>query len=278
VELGAVHAAADDGAVRGPGAAEPHEGILERGLELVLLGRFGQLHRLAVPLGADFRRAAQQGHLGGALARAELVHDRVGVLHLEAAVASGHSAHELLAAGEGVLQGEVGVTEVGEAVEGEAGAGERVDDPVHRREGAGRHSHGADDHGRVGASSVIEGAAGADGGEEERRRPSAAPHHHHHRRVGLVEVGEIVKGRELIEGAEVGDRRPAAKGDHHAVADAGGERVAAGGVFGGGDLRAGGRGGCREGGEGRGQAQPGGVGTKRREHWRLVRGIGHRLR
>ena len=41
MKLRAVHAAADDRAVRRARAAEPEEGALERGLDLVLLGRLG---------------------------------------------------------------------------------------------------------------------------------------------------------------------------------------------------------------------------------------------
>ena len=45
----------------------------------------------------------QQRHLGGALLRAQLIDDRVRVLHDEPGVLRGDGVHELLAAGQRIL-------------------------------------------------------------------------------------------------------------------------------------------------------------------------------
>ena len=66
--------------------------------------------------------------------------------------------------------------------------------------------------------------------------PRPFSHDHHERRVGLVEVREIMKGGELIERTEVADRRAAAEGDDDAVLHARGERIAARGELRCGDL------------------------------------------
>ena len=145
-------------------------------------------------------------------------------------------AHELLAARERVLRGEVGALEVVQHEEGEPLADERVDDGAERGEGARAHAEAAHHLGRVGAPSIIEGAARGDRREEQRARAAAVAHDHHERRVRLVEVREVMKGGQLIERAEIGDRRARAEGEDDAVAYPRGERVAPRGVLRGGYL------------------------------------------
>ena len=55
----------------------------------------------------------------------------------------------------------------------------------------------------------------------------AALRDEHHGGVGLVEVREVMEGGDLVERPEIGNGRSAAEGDDDAVADAGGEGVAA---------------------------------------------------
>src|SRR4051812_10781670 len=81
--------------------------------------------------------------------------------------------------------------------------------------------------GRVGPLPIVESSAGIDRRYVERAAGLTAMNHHHERRVGLVEVREVVERGQLEEGAEVVHQGPAAKRDDHAFADAGRQRIAA---------------------------------------------------
>ena len=186
--------------------------------------------------GADLRRLPQERHLGGTLLRAKLVDDRVSVVELERRVLRLERLDELLPARQRILIGEVGVGEVVQRVDGQPRTGERIDVRSERREGPRMDAEVAHDGGGVGAAAVVERLACADRSEKERARAAPVLHDHHERRIGLVEVREIMKGGELIERTEVAHRRPTAEGDDDAVLHACGERIAARGELGGGNL------------------------------------------
>jgi hypothetical protein len=84
VELGSLGAAPDDRAIAGPFGATASEGVLDDGLEIVLVhAGLDPSHQLGVALHADVGGLADQGQLGLALPGAELIHNRMGVLDHE---------------------------------------------------------------------------------------------------------------------------------------------------------------------------------------------------
>ena len=178
-----------------------------------------------MPFGADLRRATQQRDLGRALLRAQPFDDRVGVLHRDARMAFDELAHKHPAARQRVGARKIGVLEIVEREERQAGRHERIDDG---REGGERSRRDAErpSNGRgVWTPAVVERRARLGRRHEQQRRSHAAPHDHDERGVRLVEVGQIVERRNLAERSEVGDRRPSAERDDNATVDPLRERV-----------------------------------------------------
>jgi len=237
MQLRPIHARSNDRAVRRACAAEAEKRVLDGGLQLVLVRWNWREHGRAVTFRADFRCLLEQRDLGRAFFRAQLVHQWMRVLHDDPGMPPGEPAHEHATARETVVPSEIGVLEVVQCVEGKTGAGERVDDTSQRREGACLQVVDPA-HGRgVGTPAVVECRSGLGRREKDRRGADALYHDHNHRRVGLVEVREIMEGRKLIEGPEIGNRRAAAERDDDTAVDPLGERVTARRELALGDLR-----------------------------------------
>ena len=217
VQLRAANATADDGSVRRPRTAKSHELVLQCGLQLVFLARLLQPHGSLVALGADLRRPSDQCQLGGRLLRAQLVHVRMRVAHLDLRMCGREASCPLLAARERVLRREVARREIGQRVHGLRRGGERVHHLFQRAGRARVHAQRAHHVQRVGPLAVVELLARARRSDEQRRRRLAASHHHHERRIRLGVVRQVPEVHELEERSEVGDRRRRAEGHHHAV-------------------------------------------------------------
>ena len=189
------------------------------------------VHQLDVPGHADRGGLPDQRELGVALPGPEQIESRRGVLHRDIRVAGGERPEKLPAPGERVGRGEVGVFNVTEAVDGQAGGGERVG---HGGEVAGGPRGEAElpsDRRGVGLLAVIERAARCAPGDVEGARPAAPAHHHHQRRIGELVAGQVPERGKLVERPEIGDRRPPAERDEHSISDPARERIAPGGVF-----------------------------------------------